>query len=496
MNGSEDTPVDRGPRRGAALAALAAAAALWGWAAASRSLWGDEFHTLHHVRAEGALGLLEVLRTDNHPPLSFLLVKGSRALLGEGELALRLPSLLCALAALLATARLARFLPDRDARRLAPWLVATSSYFLVIASEARMYALLALCSIGLLDAVLRVLLERRSAARALPWVVAGLHAHYYFVHVLAVLGLAVLIRALRRPDERRAIGRLVAWTVLGCAAFLPWALWGLAAQLAHGLPSGGRYESLSHLAQSIAHFFFLETGGLDHTTRVALVVPGVAAAALLGLLGCARLGTDRSNPGSRTALALLVAAGLVVPVWCLGVSHLFERSSFNWRYLAGSASPVFLLTAAGVAGRGAPLRRVIAGVVLATTGAASLLIAAGPAREDYRGATAYLLEHASPEDVLVVKAVWDGDPAASPDGYDYYRARLAPADEHAGPVVVRAEDPTWRRALEAERTWVMMRSRFSEEVRLALAARFGPPRVHEIGQVMRVLEYGPRPAGR
>ena len=88
--------VERGSR-----AALLALFALGLGLRLANSAWGslklDDFHSLYHARAADLGTFFRILRQDNHPPLSFLLVRAARALAGESPWALRLPALLAGL---------------------------------------------------------------------------------------------------------------------------------------------------------------------------------------------------------------------------------------------------------------------------------------------------------------------------------------------------------------------------------------------------------------
>jgi len=90
----------RGPRdrsRALLLLVLGLAALLRLVAAKNGSLHLDDLHSLHHARAADWPSFFRVVAQDNHPPLSFALLRGVRALAGESLLALRLPALVCGL---------------------------------------------------------------------------------------------------------------------------------------------------------------------------------------------------------------------------------------------------------------------------------------------------------------------------------------------------------------------------------------------------------------
>ena len=152
--GTWDCKVSRG-------AAFLVAALFWTLGTLRRSFWEDEFHSLYHAQAGSWTALFERVRSDNHPPLSFLLEKVSRDLFGESVFTLRLPSLLAGLGLFWVFLRLSRRLPDAHSRGIAPWLAAGSSYLFWIVTSARMYGFVALATLGFVECVLATLEGRR-----------------------------------------------------------------------------------------------------------------------------------------------------------------------------------------------------------------------------------------------------------------------------------------------------------------------------------------------
>lgn len=482
------------------LAPLVTGLVLWLVGIHVRSLWGDEFHSLHRIRADGWRAFFEVVRGDNHPPLGFLLPRLSVAALGESELALRLPSLLAGLGTILIAQRLARRLPDAPSRRLAPWLVVLSSFCFMIFTEVRMYGLLALATLGLLQVVVDTLDPLDPLAPLAPgeggpapsrarwwaalWIAVGLHAHYYFLHTGVVLALLVAGAALASPELRPRARRLVLPALAGLALFLPWGLWGFATQLQSGRHSGGSsglYLNAKGLAESFAHLLFMNAslGGRAVTLGVAL--PGTVAGAVVGALGLARLGTA---PGRRVFALLVVGVALLVPLLAFAVAHFSLRASYNWRYIAGSGPPLLLVVAAGL-GRWRPWPRALAGgVLLASMAVVTLVNAGSPGQEDYRGAVAYIVERLEPGDAVLTVPIWPDDPEGSPTGWDWYWPRLDVPARTPAPLVIPVREH--ERALEHPRVWVFRRYRYPPEVLAALRATFPHEEVTPIGAVMHV----------
>ena len=456
---------------------------LWALTAWNRSLWIDELHALGHARSEDLGAFFAAVRSDNHPPLSFLLLRWSIQLLGEGHLAVRLPGLVAALLFARLSLRVARRLPDPAARAWAPWLVLLSSYRLMVFTEARMYGWLALFVLGTLEALLASLQDGRRAWRATPWVALGLHTHYFFFHYLFVLGLWVVLAGSRDPARRPAVVRLCIALAAGGLFFLPWLFFGFLEQLEHGLPAGANYDTPALWLQSIAHLLFMNASLAGEWATRYVALPGAVAAAWLGWCGLRRLSVTASPP----LTSALFVCGLVVPLWAFACSFWIPRNSYNWPYISGSMAPVLFLVAAG-AGAGAPGRagrRALAAVVVLTLSVVTVVGATSRGQEDYRGCVEFILARARPGDAIVTRGVWDADPEGSPSGWQYYLDRIAP--ETALPREYRL--PDYRGALEHDRVWTFVRRRWSRGARETLSATYPNEAVYPIGPVMTVRVF-------
>ena len=475
------------PRRckGGLAAALALGLALWTTGVFNRSLWIDEFHSLHHARAADFPAFLASLETGNHPPLSFLLMRWSIALFGESAPALRWWSVVLGLATVALAAHVARRLPDPTARRAVPWLVVLSSFAFMIFTEARMYGLVALAALGLTETVLAALEGKSRGWWAAVLIPLGLHAHYYFLHYGFVLAVTTLAVAWARPETRPGFRRLLAPAAVGLALFLPWALTGLTGQFSHELPSGGTtrlYLNLSGFAQSLAHLLYMNASLGGRLATLGIALPGAVAGGVLGALGLARLWRARRE-GSGLFATYLLTLAFLAPAWSFLAAWLYERAGYSWRYIAGSCVPVLMVVAAGIRWRPWP-RALLSGILFATLAAITLLNAFSPGQEDYRGAVRHILAHARPGDAILTKPTRHVDLEGAPTGWDYYRTRVERAPGAVEPVEYRTMHYT--RALDHDRVWVFIRYRFPEEVSEALLAAYPRHEVTPIGPVLTV----------
>ncbi|MCZ6599124.1 MAG: glycosyltransferase family 39 protein, partial [Planctomycetota bacterium] len=376
---------------------LGLALALRLWRGLGASLWLDELHSLHQAGADTLPALFEGLSRDNHPPLHFLVLRGFRAVLGDSELALRLPSMIFALAAIGVLWRLATGVLDTRGRAAAAIALAVSSLHVVGGAEARMYALLALAVVGLIDGLVALLDRRGGAWRVFVWTAIGLHTHYWFLHALAVLVPVTAYLVLRWARYRSAARPLALGLLGGVLVALPWYLTVFLDQLAHKLPPGSSAVDPLRFFEALVHlqFFDLSLGGV--LLRPAFLFCGAAGLAL-ALTGVAGLVLGVREHGRPATVALATAGAFLAPAFACAVAAVFPHAGFNWQYLAGSTAPFALLLGAEASARGflAPLRRAVVWIVLVGSGVLAGLNAAHPGHDDYRAGVRVVLAQSEP----------------------------------------------------------------------------------------------------
>ncbi len=303
-----------------------------------QSLWYDEAFTPVHVLHSSLWATLRaVSRTENSPPLWYLLEWLDTRMLGSGAVALRLPSALAGIATVPVAYAIGRELAGRRAALLCGALVAVNPLFVWYSQEARVYALFVLtAAIAILCFVRAAALEpsdpaipRRMAAFALSGAVALL-THYFAVFLL--IGM-VLWLARDRARLRAAAGAIVALTLVGLA-LLPL----ISAQGGHGTQWIGRWP-ISERLQAIPQYYLTGYSGAPLGHGVELLVALVAlAAAGFGLWrltapqeaeaqSAAQLRARRERRGAQL-MALLAGAGILTPVLLafFGADYLAPRN--------------------------------------------------------------------------------------------------------------------------------------------------------------------------
>lgn len=421
--------------------ALALGGALRLFHAAGVSLHLDDFHSLFHARHLTSGGFWAGLVRDNHPPLSFLALGGVRWLGGEAPLVLRLPNLIYGLATIALTWRLARHLPGRHTRDLAALGVALSSLHIELTTDLRMYGLLSLATVGLLDALVHSL--ERSDERGAGWVavslwiLVGAHSHYHFLYVLALLGPLSLLIVAREPTLRGRLRPLSLSYLAAAALALPWFAWGFPEQLAHRLAPGGSEISLKTLAEGYAHLMFFRVSLAGEPLRSVLI--GASGIALLcACTGCVLL-FARPDPDAarRRRLALLLGAcAFCIPACSALAAYLVPRAGFEWRYLAPAIAPFVVLFAAGATRK---LLRALALTVLVAAAINAVLLVGAPGREDYAQAVEYVISEREPDEAVLAV---DWQPGIFPHGvgWNFYARRTLAPGAPLGPVLEHTDD--------------------------------------------------------
>jgi mannosyltransferase len=322
-----------------------------------QSFWYDEAFTPVHVLHTSLTATLRaVSRTENSPPLWYLIAWADSRVLGTGEVALRLPSALAGIATVPVAWAIGSELCGRRAAIACAALTAVGPLFVWYSQEARVYALFVLCAAVAMLCFLRAEREPtrvRMGAFALSGAVA-LVTHYFAVFLL----IPMVLWLLWEPRTRRvALPATAALTLVGLA-LLPL----ISAQGGHGTQWIGQWP-LSERLQAIPQYYLTGASGapLGHGVELLLALPILAGAALglwrlLEVPASARPAAPAPGGPSghapavepertvgRAALmcAVIAAGGILIPfaLAVLGADYLAPRN------LVGAMIPVTALIA-------------------------------------------------------------------------------------------------------------------------------------------------------
>jgi hypothetical protein len=382
---------------------------------ASRGIWLDEATSVKQATMPLGDMLGELGAVDVHPPLHHLVLWVTVRVLGTGELAVRLPSLLAATALIPLLFVIGRDLYDRRAGLAASGLATVAPFTVWYAQEARMYALFML--FALLAAWLQVRLVRDGRLRdGLAYVAAAvalIHTQYFgllFVGAQQLVFLAALWA--RRRDAVALRAGLVAWgtllplLALACVPLMSFALGQFEANESAGkgfqqVPSQtggalddsqappGAYAALTNAVWALLGYHSDAT-----MTALAALWP------LLMLLALLLLGRGRS-----WSTGTLVTAAALPALLLFGLGQL-KPFVFEVRYFVGAVPLLLLLV--GRALTSWPARRGATALAAAATFAAlaagladQQLNGSNPRVYDFKGALTALEDRARPGDIVV-----------------------------------------------------------------------------------------------
>ncbi|MET7426486.1 glycosyltransferase family 39 protein [Dactylosporangium sp. NPDC005555] len=377
-----------------------------------RSVWIDEAISIGQARLPYLTMLQDLRSADVHPPLWGSVLWLDIRLLGDGPLAVRVPSLVVGTLCIPLVYLVARELYDRRAGVAAALLTAVSPMAVWYSAEARMYAFYIFWSL------LAVLGQARAIRRGgwLDWGLfavasAGLlYTHYFSLLQLCAQHMAFAAIVIRRKLKRERTARrlLAGWlpaTAVTLALLLPLLPYA-AEQVGNFIQSssgastsnapsgdGQRFVSLYAILANLvwAMWGYHSAAAMEHL--VALWPIGMLVILLL-------LGRGRSR-----STALLVSL-VVVPFVLAYLLGSKQRNFFELRYFISVLPPLLILTARAATGwLRTETARATAVAAIALTMAVGLgdqqFNPSNPRLYDYNGAFRLVNEEARAGDLIL-----------------------------------------------------------------------------------------------
>ena len=308
----------------------------------AQSLWFDEGWSWHLAR----LPLTEMSAAtagDRSPTLYYALLHFWISASGQSEFAMRLLSTAADMAALAFVAVLAGRM--RGSRLAAAALYTICPAAIWYAQETRMYALVAVLTIGSTLALWSWLQTHRTRALVASAVLLALaaHSHYYAVFLLPGHALAVALAAIRqRPPPHDTQGRLsviLPWLLAALGVVAAIAPWLLAARGGFAYDDGFAFPLNTIDGRMSEWLRWFLTAGLPAPINWSdWLLAGLCAGAAIGTLVAQRRG----------AQAIFLLSVVVVPLLAAAVAvRMFYpyRSVFHPRYLIALAPAACVLLA-------------------------------------------------------------------------------------------------------------------------------------------------------
>ncbi len=391
---------------------------------AAQSLWLDEGSTWSLIQSDWGTLFADLFSPAAAYPLYHLLLKAWVAVAGDSEWALRLPSAVAGVLAVLAIWLAAqRIAADQQPPPAQPWyrlaatlLLGTAPVAIWYAQEAKVYSMLLLASTLLLWALLRAVQQPTRGALLL---LIGLAVGSLFLHRLALLLLLAMGWAwlwAAPPRARRVRLLLTGGLLAGSAAVVLAMARGLGSDISE---TGAYIPATPPLALKLTLLrFTLDRGPAEFPFWWLL--PWI----VLGSAGTVRLLRDVLRPLPRSRAARVLLCFLVVPP-LLFLSQLAATRLFEARYLLPIYPAWLLLLAYPLLHPVRPVRRLAGGTLLLAllvnglvlTQPAQGIFSGDPVKEQYREAVQILAERVHPDDLIVLH------PAYIRPLYDYYMAR-------------------------------------------------------------------------
>jgi uncharacterized membrane protein len=355
-----------------------------------QSFWYDEAFTPVHV-LHTSLGatLHAVVRSENTPPLWYVLEWGISRILGTGVVALRLLSALAGIATVLVAWAIGSELVGRRAATVTATLVAVNPLFVWYSQEARAYGLFVLCVALAMLCFLRARRKPTSGRLGAFALAASLAllTHYFAVFLLIpmLLWLAWDLRA----SLRRTLAFLLVPVLVG-AALIPL----IVAQGGHGTQWIGEWALGSRL-EAIPQYYLTGYTGSSLGHGIELLV---ALVILTGVsYGLWKVLLAEEERGALIAFVIL-ACGVLMPVILafVGIDYLAPRN------LVAAMLPLSALLAVVIAAqRTGRTGMALAGLLALTFLVLTVDIDLSPRlqRGDWSG-VAKVLRSAAPEHVI------------------------------------------------------------------------------------------------
>jgi mannosyltransferase len=339
--------------------------------------------------------LLDALRfNDVFFGVYYALLHGWMRLFGESEAALRSFSVVCAVAAVVAIACLARNLAGPKAGIAAAAFAAVSPLLFDLGHEARPYAMLVLLATLASSAFLAAAL-RPSAARWLVYALIAIFGCYIHLFTLTVVIAHVCWATLRR---RALWSRGLPFALLGIGlAVVPLLV------VMHNYGVVNAYIPLPRLTDLVSLSFWFAGSRL---------LAALAAVAVLALFVLRRAGR---NAGNDTIAFLLL--WLLIPPCLIFAASFLGKPIYTQRYMV-EAWPAYVIALAIVIVRLPRPAMMVAAAAVVLASVTTTIREGTASSQEWRGASAFVLHEAGSADAVVIY------PKRGTLPFNYYRRRL------------------------------------------------------------------------
>lgn len=405
-------------------------------------LWVDEISSAGYAGQSVSVMLHNVITTDNHPPLYYLVVHIEYVSLHMGTIdALRVPSIIAGAGSVALTFALGRVLVGRIAGIVAATIALLSPVAMWYSDEGRMYSLLwcllLLACLAFVRAVASDGRERWLIVLALS-VAAALYTDLTAAMTLVPLGMVVVWRLARTYWPRRSapVAQRQLWLKIagaygvGCLIFAPW----LITLPSQASVAGGHsyaptwqiaWTFISSIAGSSAPYAYL--GATVGSITLVLLLGGYLCACLVTAetfllaqsrrYACFRLIVAVLTAGPAALTLLLIVVGytsvLIGPrtvgmavfglaLMAGGAVEIIWHTTLGYRQQLGNPGRGSSLRGLGASAVGPAVALLLAAVVIASTGAGLVTVETRGVSGEFWDRIAYVIQqNAQPGDEVI-----------------------------------------------------------------------------------------------
>lgn len=362
---------------------------------ANGSLRLDEAQSLFQTNRDIS-GMLYLVGQDVHVPLYHILLHYWQMIFGNDIFTARMLSLIFFLLTIPSVYVLGKYVFSRRVGLFAALLVTISPFLNWYGSEARMYSMLAFLTVIHELAFMKLFKE----GKPVHWIwftltaIAGIYTHYFFAFVLLC---DIVFYLLYRKDfaSKKTVRKFIVSALLVIASIAPWLYYVKQLGTASNTQPHLSEPTSIDLFNTYSQFIF----GFQVDALNTIIVSLWPIVVLLAFFGLQRKKTTKET------LFFVIAA--TVPVLAAFAISITIRPFYQSRYLI-AALPALLIILSWLI---SIYPRLVAyllrtGLVLLTLGLFTVQVynPDTPVKEDYAQAVAYLNDHASGRDVIILSA--------------------------------------------------------------------------------------------
>lgn len=310
-----------------------------------QSLWYDEIASWNQSKASSLGNLLDTMRDNVHPPGWVFIVHISRSLLGDSEIALRMPSAIAGIVSIPFIYALGKKLFSEHVGLIAAALMSVLWAPIYYSQESRAYAILILLSIATTYCLIKLVNELEHGNTRTPTLISYIllcsacsYIHYSGLLLVVIQGVWAVLRF---KSSAKAMATLFGVYIVQIFLYLPW-LFELFADIER---KEFWVNEISNPGQVLNFFFFKGSSNDTYISilLISLVALMIAITLIRGMIKI--INRDHKITKSNTVLLLILFAA---PYAAFYMKSLISSPILIPRYILVSLPAAYLLVAVGI----------------------------------------------------------------------------------------------------------------------------------------------------